>query len=170
MIEKQRRPFQERRQNILADREPLTLFRTALPERFQALLPTVGEVILAKVEKQITLMIFDSLWADFLEETAALREGIHLVQLGGKVPLDEFQKSVWDCWRDLQQRIEGEIVAALQNVTITPAGIDWEQEGIKGPSATWTYLMNDAPFGNKLEMFLAPFLKMMLKKNSAKKS
>jgi preprotein translocase subunit SecA len=51
-------------------------------------------------------------------------------------------------------------------VEITKEGIDLEKEGLRGPSATWTYLVNDTPFGSKLEMFLRPLLKKILKKSS----
>ena len=28
-----------------------------------------------------------------------------------------------------------------------PTGVDWEREGLRGPSATWTYLVGENPFG-----------------------
>lgn len=164
LVEKQRRRFQQRRQDILLDREPLSLFRTALPERYRTLLMEVGEAVLARAEKQVTLYCLDNLWADFLEDVAALREGIHLVQLSGKVPLDEFQKGVWEAYQDLRDRIDRETTARLETAVITVAGLDLEREGLRGPSATWTYFMDDTPFGNKLEMLLAPFFKGLLKK------
>ena len=37
---------------------------------------------------------------------------------------------------------------------ITEEGIDLEKEGLQVPSSTWTYLINDNPFGNRLAMLL----------------
>ena len=40
-------------------------------------------------------------------------------------------------------------------VTITENGIDLEREGLRGPSSTWTYLVNDDPFRQQLGIQLA---------------
>jgi len=40
-----------------------------------------------------------------------------------------------------------DIVAAFERITITPTGVDWEGEGLAGPSSTWTYLVDDRPSG-----------------------
>jgi hypothetical protein len=39
------------------------------------------------------------------------------------------------------------VVETFGRVTITDRGVDWEKEGLLGPSSTWTYLVNDTPFG-----------------------
>jgi hypothetical protein len=42
--------------------------------------------------------------------------------------------------------IEGEAMAALDTLVIGAAGVDWEASGLRGPSATWTYLIGENPF------------------------
>lgn len=167
IVEKQRRAIQEHRQKILLDRETPHLFQTALPERFSKLASSLGAEVLARVEKYVTLYQIDQHWADFLEETAQIREGIHLVHFSGKVPLDEFHKMVWEAYLNLEQKIERAIIETLTRVEITEKGIDPESEGLRGPSVTWTYLVNDTPFESKLQMILAPLLQKFLKKKIA---
>ena len=43
---------------------------------------------------------------------------------------------------------------ALTVVRVSGGRIDLEGLGIKGPSSTWTYLVNDDPFRNQIGMML----------------
>lgn len=166
IVEQKRQLIQDRRQRILMDKENPEIFAKALPDRYLELAPQVGEEVMKRVEKYITLYTLDTLWAEFLEEVSQIRESIYLVNLSGRTPLVEFHREVGKAFLVLQQRIEEEIVETLGRVEITKAGIDLEKEGLRGPSATWTYLVNDTPFGSKLEMFLRPLLKKILKISS----
>jgi len=40
------------------------------------------------------------------------------------------------------------------SAAITDKGIDLAKEGLAGPSATWTYLISDNPFGDVLQRLL----------------
>ena len=40
-------------------------------------------------------------------------------------------------------------------MTITRDGVDWDAEGLRAPSATWTYLVNDNVFGSNVVLELA---------------
>jgi preprotein translocase subunit SecA len=42
-------------------------------------------------------------------------------------------------------------VKAFLSAKITQNGIDLESEGLRGPASTWTYLINDNPFGDVLQ-------------------
>jgi preprotein translocase subunit SecA len=162
IIEHQRQIIHKRRQNILLGQEIPCLFQTAFPERYRQLANDLGETVLKKAEKHVTLHKIDQMWADFLEEAAQIREGIHLVQLGGKIPLNEFHEKVSIIFQDLQSRIDQEIIETLGRIEIKAGGMDLEKEGLKGPSATWTYMINDTPFENQLEMIMTPLLKKLL--------
>lgn len=144
IIEKQRRIIQERRQAVLMERESSDLFKNAFPQRYQDLKESLGEAVLQQAEKQVTLSIIDALWADFLEEAAQVREGIHLVQLSGKTPLHEFHRIVNELFTILQSKIEQTIIETLGSVEITAEGVDFKKTGLKRPAATWTYMINDS--------------------------
>jgi preprotein translocase subunit SecA len=69
-------------------------------------------------------------------------------------PIDEFNKSaiasfaslIEDSWKDA-----AETFAAAE---ITGDGLDEEASGIPRPTATWTYLVNDNPFGTEADRIL----------------
>lgn len=42
--------------------------------------------------------------------------------------------------------IDEAIIRCFEEAEITENGIDLQKEGLKGPSSTWTYLVEDNPF------------------------
>jgi preprotein translocase subunit SecA len=151
-IEHQRQAVQRRRQAILEDEVPLDLLTTRAKQRCDELLAAgVGREVLHRVEKQITLFQIDACWADYLSRVADIRENIHLVVLANQSPLDEFHKRVGREYADMLERIDHQIVRTFRSAEITAAGIDLDKEGLRGPSSTWTYLINDNPFGDVLQ-------------------
>ena len=74
-----------------------------------------------------------------------IRESIHLVNLAGKIPIDEFNKTAVLAFEKLKSEIFEEIEKALSSLEITKDGIDMSRAGLRVPSSTWTYLINDRP-------------------------
>jgi preprotein translocase subunit SecA len=74
-----------------------------------------------------------------------MRESIHLVNVAGKTPVDEFNRNVINSFDQLFTDIEEETVKTLERVNITANGVDMEKEGLRAPTSTWTYLINDSP-------------------------
>ena len=107
--------------------------------------------MLQQVEQQITLCQIDRCWAEYLVHIADIRENIHLTVLANQDPLDEFHKMLGREFAELMSRIDDEIVKTFLSVNITRDGIDLESEGLRGPASTWTYLINDNPFGDVLQ-------------------
>jgi preprotein translocase subunit SecA len=145
IIEQQRRIIHQRRQDILLDKTPLELLAREAPERYSTLAGRVGEKVLREVEKQITLYYLNKCWAEYLDNIAYERESIHLVVFGGKNPLDEFHKIAIETFAKMLERIDSKIIKTFNVVDINENGIELEKEGLKGPSSTWTYLINDNP-------------------------
>ena len=54
----------------------------------------------------------------------------------------------------MEDAIDGAVLDALADVRVSGGRIDLEGLGIKGPSSTWTYLVNDDPFRNQIGMML----------------
>jgi hypothetical protein len=52
-------------------------------------------------------------------------------------------------------RIDDTILELFERIEITADGVDWEREGLRGPSSTWTYLVNDNVFGGNTFLTLA---------------
>ena len=153
LIEEQRKVIHRRRQDILLGHSDLHLLATEVPDRYSKLCAAVGEEVLQRVERQITLFHIDRCWASHLDRIAHTREGIHLFSVGGQDPLNEFHKMIADAFDNLLHTIDEGIIQTFVAADITTDGIDLASEGLKGPSATWTYLVNDNPFGDWLERF-----------------
>jgi len=92
----------------------------------------------------------DKAWSHYLAEIADIREGIHWRRLGGQQPLQEFIKLAVECFDKLQMEIEERCLQTFEQLEVQQNRIDFEKAGIKAPSSTWTYLINDDPFDGAL--------------------
>ncbi|HET8647562.1 MAG TPA: hypothetical protein VFO85_18840, partial [Vicinamibacteria bacterium] len=119
--------------------------RRAVHERRQALLLGQAEPLLWKDDPR-----YDVGWRDHLAFVAELREGIHLVRLGGDDPLARFKVETALAFRRMQQEVEAAVLGALDAVDAGAPGLGLSALALKGPSSTWTYLVNDDPFRDQL--------------------
>ena len=100
------------------------------------------------MERRLTLLAIDRCWSDHLAELRELREDSVLLAFAGRFPLAEFHRQAGESFHALEQRIEDELVRAFEALEVAADGsVDWERTGLRGPSATWTYLVGENPFG-----------------------
>jgi preprotein translocase subunit SecA len=97
----------------------------------------------ARIERRAALFHLDRLWADHLAAISDLRESVHLFSIGGREPLQEFQKSATNAFLGLEKKIRREIARTLRTLVSREGPVDLDAEGLRGPSSTWTYLVND---------------------------
>ena len=104
----------------------------------------------------MTLHHLDQAWAEHLALCADLREGIHLVRLGQQDPLTRFTSEVVDAYDRAEAGIDDTVRAALDSVRVDGGRLDLAAAGVevKGPAATWTYLINDNPFRDQVGQLL----------------
>jgi preprotein translocase subunit SecA len=152
VVEAQRRRLMGRRQALLDGTEQPDIWRSS--ERYRALVPAVGEEAVCQAERRVTLLQIDRVWRDHLSVVADLREGIHLVALGGRDPLTHFTTELEKAFARLDETVEDGVLEALDQVRLTNGALDLREIDVKGPSATWTYLINDDPFRNQIGMLL----------------
>ncbi|MFJ2033237.1 accessory Sec system translocase SecA2 [Streptosporangium sp. NPDC087985] len=126
----------------------------ALPERWAELTEAVGEEVLQEAARQIVLFHLDRCWADHLAFLGELREGIHLRALGRLSPIEEFNKEAKLTYERMLAEIESRSVATFETASITPDGLDLDGADLRRPTATWTYLVQDNPFGTEWERIL----------------
>ena len=122
LIEQHRKIIQERRRQVLLD--------SSISGR----------------ERRITLIKIDDIWSDYLASIAELRSGIHWESWTGKDPLHTFLTRASSIFDEMQQRIDEEVSEALEQ-----AEGGSELEDAFDRSATWTYLVNDQPWGSLQE-------------------
>ena len=152
-VEQQRRRIMERRAGVLNGAAAPDVWQRA-PERRAALAAAAGEEAVRRAEQAVTLACIDEGWRDHLAFIADVREGIHLVALGGLDPLARFTSDITAAFHRLEESIEEAILDALDRVRLTAGGIDLSPVHIKGPTSTWTYLVNDDPFRDRIGMML----------------
>jgi preprotein translocase subunit SecA len=153
VVDEQQRRMMERRQDVLHGREiPGVWQRHAA--RHQSLVDAVGEESVTRAEKAVTLFEIDNAWRDHLGVCADLREGIHLVRLGGQDPLTSFTAQAIKSFSDIDDQIDKAIESALESARVRDGQIDLAGLGIKAPGSTWTYLINDDPFRDRIGALL----------------
>lgn len=153
VLDEQRKVVQQRREDLLLGRSQSRL-AVLSPRRFEELSSTVDRAVLAEAERRIELFQLDRFWSEHLANMAEIREGIHLRRVSGQDPFAEYVLLAADAFSDMESQVERQAVGAFESATITPEGIDLDREGLRGPSSTWTYLINDDPFRDQLSMAL----------------
>jgi len=150
VVEEQHRILMERRHGVLHGDEVPTVWKDEAPERYATLVASSSEDEVEHAERAVTLFHIDRIWREHLAYCADLREGIHLVTLGGMDPLSRFTSDVMSAFRAVDESVDHAVLETLPLVAVGTNGLDLGAAGIKGPSSTWTYLVNDDPFRNQV--------------------
>ncbi len=153
VLEEQHRQLVERRRAILLGEDVPDIWARA-PERRAALVAAAGERAVADAERAVMLGCIDRAWRHHLAFCADVREGIHLVRLGGQDPLTRFTSEAIQAFSQMDDAIDEAVLAALAAVRIAGGQLDLTGTGLKAPSSTWTYLVNDDPFRNRIGAML----------------
>lgn len=141
LVEKQRATLYQWRMAVLTGDAELDVFATRAPERYSEIRSRVGEDRLEEVERAVTLYHIDEVWAEHLAYVSDIREGIHLVGIGGQNPLHEFHKQISAAFRGLHQEIENRTADTLTTCELTDEAL--LPSGYSAPSSTWTYRVSD---------------------------
>ena len=141
LVEKQRATMATWRRDVLTGEADVSIFERHQPERYAALAAVVGVGRLEEVERAVTLHHIDRVWTAYLAYISELREGIHLVGIGGLDPLYEFHKQVASAFSRLQIAVETRVAETLRALEVTAEG--GFEPNLRNPSSTWTYLVDD---------------------------
>ena len=152
IIEEQRKIIQTMRSGVLTGVSE-SLIEAQQPELYRRFCRQFGQERTFELERLATLMKIDELWSDYLVDVAEVRSGIHWVAYAGNDPLNEYLHQIASKFEGLQNRIEEQVVAAFVNLQPNVDG-EWPELPHVDRGATWTYVINDQPFGNMSERFL----------------
>jgi len=150
LIEKQRLIIFDKREKILIDRSDIDFYRLNSPDQFKKLESQIDKKELIDTSKLISLNFIDKFWSQYLADVADIREGIHLTRIGGQMPILEFHKRAIKLFENYQKISKEEMIRSFNKIRVKEKKIDLTKTGLKTPSATWTYLINDNPFENNL--------------------
>jgi preprotein translocase subunit SecA len=150
VIEEQRLALAERRERLLTSEVAAIMLLERSPEKAKA----IDEDVLSDAARSIAIHHLDRLWAEHLAELSEVREGVHLRALGKLDPLDEFHRAAVPAFQNVFTEIESRTIATFEELDLTD-GYDPDRAAIVRPSATWTYLVHDNPFGSELDRLIA---------------
>ncbi|WP_016697127.1 accessory Sec system translocase SecA2 [Actinoalloteichus spitiensis] len=151
LSERHRAILDERRDVLLGTDTALRELERRCPDRYRELSAEIDEEVLVSVARRITLFHLDRCWVEHLAFLSDLRESIHLHALGKQNPLDEYHRAAIPAFRDLLGEVDERAARTFEEATITAEGIDLDDAGLVRPTATWTYLVQDNPFGSELD-------------------
>ncbi len=150
LLERQRRKLRERRQRVLAcEADALWPETGEAQHRLEDRLGVAGATDLARA---VGLAQIDRGWEEHLAWVSELREGIHLIQLSGGRPIDEFHRQIDLRFRALEEEIGEGVVETLSSIDLPAGEPSLEAAGLIGPSSTWTYLVDDRALGGLEDM------------------
>ncbi|MEN6310565.1 MAG: accessory Sec system translocase SecA2 [Acidobacteriota bacterium] len=147
VVERQRGIVEQWRTSVLGSEDGLGWLEREDPDLFARGAARFGRKEFGRLEKRASLFHTDRCWADHLAGLADIRESIHLVSLGGREPLHEFQKAAVAAFAGLEAEIGGAVAGTVAALVERAGPIDFDAEGLKGPSSTWTYLVSDDQLG-----------------------
>ena len=151
IIEQQRKMIQAMRSEVLTG-ESESLLEAQEPELYERLCRQFGKQCVAEQERLATLTKIDELWSDYLVDIAELRSGILWVSLAGNDPMNEYLHQVALKFENLQERVDEQVLTAFVGLQPGENG-EWPELRRLDRGATWTYVINDQPFGNLGERF-----------------
>ncbi|MDA1229780.1 MAG: accessory Sec system translocase SecA2 [Planctomycetota bacterium] len=163
LLEIQRRAICKDREALLVGMQPPQALQKRDPELRQRLVAAWGEACITESERVVTLIHLDWLWSDHLAHAAEIREGIHLVSFGGYNAYDVFNKEMSLEFSAFIAHVEEKLVETIRTATFTTNGIDLEEQGLKAPSSTWTFMINDNPRGAVLGQIIRGLISRLKK-------
>ena len=102
----------------ITDEDMLERIIEKFEQDYQAKVEILGEELLVRAEKEITLMILDRHWKEHLAAMDYLRQGIGLRGYAQKNPVQEYKRESFEMFTDMLDGINYEAVQAMTRVQI----------------------------------------------------
>jgi preprotein translocase subunit SecA len=145
MVEEQRQIMARQRESLMGGSDDVSVGAEAAPDHHERLTREVGSHELREAERQLALVLLDRRWSDHLALVDDIREGIHLQRYAGRQPITEFQRQIIDAYGEMVEGWREEVIETFLRLRSVGGRIDLESQGLKRPTSTWTYLVNDNP-------------------------
>lgn len=120
------------------------------PQKHQQAIQQWGAEFTADLERRLHLQAIDAAWSEHLETVSEIRDGIHLMEIGGLSPVNEFHKQAKEAFEVALDSIEERLLETFDKLEITAEPPDFSTLGLLGPASTWTYLVDDHSISNPL--------------------
>jgi preprotein translocase subunit SecA len=155
VIEQQRLIVLRSRDRLLSEDNALVRHLEELRSRSRPRLDTcdLSGLAASGIARRVVLTNLDRCWKVHLAAMTDIRDGIHLRILGRQNPLVEFQLLAGRAFETFFQEVDDLTAEVLWKLTLEP-GLDLRSLGMERPGTTWTYMVQDNPFGSAEERFI----------------
>ena len=141
MIGEKHRELTFRRKRSLSDGSYNSdMWQKNAPELYAEAAERFPEKELQMLQNKILSALLNEFWSDYLDYTAYLREGIHLTQIAGRNPAEEYNIACEEYYDSAAQSLPERMAEKLERVLECDRLSDYVLEL---PSRTYTYLLND---------------------------
>ncbi len=130
----------ERRKGLLDGSAPAELWQKNSAELYEKAVEKYGEEAIQKKQNLILAALLNEFWCDYLDYTAYLKEGIHLTQIAGRSPAEEYNIACEEYYDSAADSIPERMTEKLSELLSFEKIEDYK---IKEPSRIYTYLLND---------------------------
>lgn len=138
--EKHREQTFRRRKSLLEGSYNAEMWQQYSEELYEEAKQKFGEDRLQEKQNIILAALLNEFWCDYLDYTAYLREGIHLTQVAGRNPAEEYNiacEEYYDSAADsIPERMEEKLEELLKCDTL-------DEYEVQMPTRTYTYLLDD---------------------------
>lgn len=138
--EKHRYTTFARRSSLLDGSYKAEMWQKNAVDLYQRALKKFPEDELQNLQNRILAALLNEFWSDYLDYTAYLREGIHLTQVAGRNPAEEYNIACEGFYESAAETIPERMAEKLEDV-LNCASLD--EYVIDMPTRTYTYLLND---------------------------
>lgn len=129
------------KRNALLDGEYNSeIWKKNAPELYEKACEKFGGENVQKKENLILAALLNEFHSDYLDYTAYLREGIHLTQIAGRNPADEYNIACEEYYESAAETLPERMIEKLKALMKCDKIEDFE---IEKPTGIYTYLLND---------------------------
>jgi preprotein translocase subunit SecA len=143
VAEDQRKIVYKKREQILYGKDTLSALEKTNPVRVGELLTQVAESEFQRAQKMIELFVINQCWADHLLAIESALDEVQMISQFKGDPLLNYNRKLIDSFENLERRIYDMILQIFDQIVITDGHIDLNKMGVRGPSSTRTYMVND---------------------------
>ncbi|WP_308799588.1 accessory Sec system translocase SecA2 [Agromyces silvae] len=111
--------------------------------------------------RQIVLYRIDEGWADHLAHMSDVKEGIHLRALANAVPLVEFTVEARTAFAGFTDHAAEAVLSTLLDLDLDRRPGTIAELGMRRPTSTWTYMIEDNPFGTAADRVIRSLAKLI---------
>jgi len=143
VAEDQRKIVHKKREKILYGNDTLSVLEKVNPARAQELITQVSENEFKRAQKAIELFAINQCWADHLLIIESALDEVQIISQAKQDPFLNYNKKLINGFESLEKHIQDMILEITDTIIIKDGHIDLDEMGIKGPSSTRTYMVND---------------------------